>query len=751
MMRVLATSAPLDTKALTQLLLLVAEGLHGSQSLRKKVLELRSKYAEHKLLGSARAVSGMLALLEPAEDALAFFKDQLVGVIIGSKLPQQVPQFQSIEPEPVPERTPAREAAMPKPTESAAPGSKNAPLSLDDDTFESSIRMTTEARKRALEYSSSADEEEEEKKKPKTAPSEDTEDFEMYTSTASTTASNTSTSKSSGKRRMDNTSKVHEEEINPTYSIPTHWEDLYYKDVEAINIHTPGAMERINALRLAGTPFLIEGHKNWMKFTNGWLRPNGTLDTSAFLRGIHDVKVPVIEKNYEEFNPIKTHLPLGYYVKNYWEKGKPDYYMHQWQFPLTPKAAKLLCYKCEELPVLGDNLLLYWLDAVRGDNPLQYFFMGQRSTTSRMHQDPGGLDITIAPILGTKRVTMLHRDAAKLDSVHETVNFHDVDLNKIPLLAFIPAWRVDVKPGQILYMPEGTFHGCENITACLSYHRFHVDHVNLPGFLASFMAQDSPSINHAEILWNSTHDVMAALEENYHANGQEIDNTISTLRKLDSLRALRHATRVLSLESALPTEDSWDWNKLLEDIDHLLVRIDARALHNAKKGATIQNAHAALSATAAHSANSELVAASKSKKASASSHWDNLNLKIGDIIGVQVFEKRNRAQVLKIALNQELVQIHYVDWGSIYDEFLPVSSLFQRTRGNKRIAYKKAPKVHETVLARWGSNGQLYNAIVLKVIRTNACLVHYLKYEKDWDQWILPGHIFKKYETADDQ
>ena len=78
-----------------------------------------------------------------------------------------------------------------------------------------------------------------------------------------------------------------------------------------------------------------------------------------------------------------------------------------------------------------------------------------------------------------------------------------------------------------------------------------------------------------------------------------------------------------------------------------------------------------------------------------------------------------------------------------------MGSLFQAgrssNRSNKRVAYRKAPHVHETVLARWGSNGQLYNAIVLKVIRTNACLVHYLKYEKDWDQWILPGHIFKKY------
>lgn len=384
--------------------------------------------------------------------------------------------------------------------------------------------------------------------------------------------------------------------------------------------------------------------------------------------------------------------------------------------------------------------------------------MGQKSTNSRMHQDPGGLDITIAPIVGTKRVSMLHRSAAKLDSVHETVNFHDVDLNKSPLLAFLPAWQVDIKPGQILFMPEGTFHACENMTACLSYHRFHVDAVNLPGFLTSFLAQDSPSINHAEILWNAAHDLMSTLEVNYHANGQGIDDTVATLRKLDALRALRHVARVLSLEDVVPTEDSWDWTKLLEDIDYLLGRIDVRSMQRAKANSNhpaLAATGAAASAAAAATSSSSVVKANgffgpigkKPAAISAATHWDQLALKVGHTIGVQVFEKRNRAEVLRIELNMELVQVHYVDWGSIYDEFLPVSALYTSSKGRRstKVRYTKAPAVHEQVWAVWGSTGQFYNAVVLRVVRSNACLVHYLKYEKDWDQWILPGNIFKNY------
>jgi hypothetical protein len=624
-------------------------------------------------------------------------------------------------------------------------------------------------------------------------------------------------------------------------TLPSQWEAPYREQVPVVNIKQPGAHARVRELRFAGTPFIIEGHEGWMKFSDKWVLPNGALDTNAFLKGLHDVKVPVIEKNYEEYNPIKTHLPLGYYVKNYWEKAKSDYYMHQWQFPLTPRAAKLMCYKNVDLPVVGDNILTYWLDVVRGDNPLQYLFMGHKTTMSRMHCDPGGLDITIAPIVGVKKVIMLHKSAGKLDSshsMHQSVDFHAIDLNQNPLLAFVPSWEVEVKPGQILYMPEGTFHACENLSPCLSYHRFLVDPMIFPGFLASFLAQDAPEISHAEILWNAVQDILNYLDENYHANDQELDGDPLTIKKLDAFRGLRHVVRVISLEDAVPTESAWDWNKLLGDIDHLLAKVDAPAALNAKKSykkkisssnkttrrprprrddsssssgsnnsssssssnnnkknttkstsssnereissiktddkKTVKNIFVEISddeekedeeeeeehvvvqvnqstgsgsTSSTISSNASDVIVQKMKRESIN-HWEKLQLQVGDVVGVQVFEKRNRAKILRIEKNMELCQVHYVDWGSIYDEFLPISSLFQANtnrHGKKKIPYKKPPKVHETVLAKWGTNGQLYNAIILKVIKTNACLVHYVKYEKDWDQWILPGHIFKKY------
>ncbi|KAF4032889.1 Cupin-like domain [Phytophthora infestans] len=748
---VLATSAPLEIGQLDCVILQVSEGLAGYPDLSQKTYELRTQLVEEKAIGAAGAIEGVLELLKANEKALEYFKGSIVGVLTGQPLPLRPPFFGGTIPEPAAEAVVAEVEAV---AAEAAPKGEAKTSTKSTAASEEKLapifaNQQGSARKRSLEKTTTTVQGAE-GKRPKAEESEKNKKDIASPPLRAALAEETKYESEEVKIRA----------MNPTYTIPTQWEHLYFKQVEVINISNRLAKERIQAKRFAGEPFLLEGHTGWLKFADGWIKPDGTLDAAAFLSGIHDVKVPVLERNYEERNPIKTHLPLSYYVKNYWEHGKSDYYLHQWQFPLDPKAGPLLCYKSQELPVLGDNLLLYWLDAVRGDNPLQYLFMGQKSTRSRMHLDPGGLGITIAPVIGTKRVTMLHREAAKLDSVHESVNFHDVDLDQIPQLAFLPAWRVDVKPGQILYMPEGTLHACENVTACLSYHRFHVDTVNLPGFLRSFLAQDSPTINHAEILWNAAHDVMSAMEDIYHANNQVLGNEVVTLRKLDTLRGLRHACRMLSLEQVLPTEDSWDWKKLLDDIDHLLVRIDSSAKLNKKKNSThestLTKAMAALNGEEAAEAKQIIEAAANKKKlavktkaqtTAANTHWDSLKLKVGDIIGVQVFEKRNRAEVLKVVHDKVLVQIHYSDWESIYDEFLPVSSLYQRKKG-KKVALKKTPEVHETVMARWGSKGDVYNAIVLKVIRTNACYVHYLKYEKDWDQWILPGHIFRKYNKA---
>jgi hypothetical protein len=113
-------------------------------------------------------------------------------------------------------------------------------------------------------------------------------------------------------------------------------------------------------------------------------------------------------------------------------------------------------------------LLQYWLD--KKDNPFQYIFMGDEGTFSKLHKDTGGLEITIAPIVGQKECVLVHRlDGA--DCLYNLKSKLDnIDLDKFPMTSFARVWRTVVQPGEMLLMPSGTYHQCRNVTPCLSYH-----------------------------------------------------------------------------------------------------------------------------------------------------------------------------------------------------------------------------------------------------------------------------------------
>ena len=346
--------------------------------------------------------------------------------------------------------------------------------------------------------------------------------------------------------------------------------------------------------------------------------------------------MPILRREYSDSAPIKEHTSVGDFLDRYWLQKSAAAYLHQWQFPLSKTAVPKLCYRCDPPPCLDEDLLKHWLDICLGDNPLQYLFMGEASTSSKLHIDPGGLDLLIAPIIGEKQVTLVHRDDSDLimatvhdddesdddaatlgsdgfDATHssltretrlprssllrlrtqstrqcifpgfeelarsqaatreyaerlaeerhaargaaaddsdtmadaptdddakseefviEASDTPDSDsaaatgagappgeaergpaelsqrLQRHPMLAFARVWQHTLRPGEILLMPWGTFHAVRNLTATLSYHRFHLDRINLPAFYRSMVDCDAPGIAHAEIIWNASHGLM---------------------------------------------------------------------------------------------------------------------------------------------------------------------------------------------------------------------------------------------------
>jgi len=295
--------------------------------------------------------------------------------------------------------------------------------------------------------------------------------------------------------------------------------------------------------------------------------PNLVFDAEAMMNDIGNESVPVVRRNYDEMKPINGNIKCSTFIKKSWLqnlegiKSNAKLYLHQWQFPLSDDAGPKLCHMNSPLPseVLGDDLLKYWLDlpSCEGDNPLQYIFMGREDTYSKLHADNGGLVITIAPIVGLKECTLVHRnDGPCLYNCNASIL--KPDLHRFPLLSRARIWKTILSPGEILIMPEGTFHQCCNITPCLSYSRFHLDTINLPAFIRSFFDNDAPEIQHDEILWNATYEMIQQVDS-ITDDAQDALKVRERIPKLGvektnvvkSLRNLRHAVRDVARRMAL--------------------------------------------------------------------------------------------------------------------------------------------------------------------------------------------------------
>ena len=204
-----------------------------------------------------------------------------------------------------------------------------------------------------------------------------------------------------------------------------------FQSIQRINVNDANAKERVTEARINGTPIVLVGQKGWPQFPSRWLRQDGdsvddselldlsqphTLDIECMVEDIGNESVPILKKNYDERKPIVKETFASTFLRQCWppkdgcEPKIKGLYLHQWQFPMSETAAAKLCGagKCATIPnVFDEDLLQYWMDMK--ENPYQYLFMGEEGTMSKMHKDDGGLEITIAPIIGKKECILVHR------------------------------------------------------------------------------------------------------------------------------------------------------------------------------------------------------------------------------------------------------------------------------------------------------------------------------------------------------
>ena len=299
---------------------------------------------------------------------------------------------------------------------------------------------------------------------------------------------------------------------------------------------------------------------DWLDLTKDW-----EIDVDKMAKDVGDERVKVLRKKYNESDPLKDTLLVKNFLKNHWpsksndsrektRKSKGDLYLHQWQYPkdASADAKNKLCYPGNYKPlpnnILGEDLLQYYEDreVCNGDNPNQYLFMGRQDTNSKLHSDPGGLAITIAPVVGKKEVVLVHRADGNSCLYGLNASLDKIDLHKYPMLCHARVYKSTIHPGEILLMPQGTFHQCRNVSPCLSYSRFHLDSVNLRPFFESMINMDSFDIQHEDIIWNaasSLHEWIDAQTEEAKPSQEQMDVPPEVIRKVDALRSLRNISR----------------------------------------------------------------------------------------------------------------------------------------------------------------------------------------------------------------
>lgn len=394
---------------------------------------------------------------------------------------------------------------------------------------------------------------------------------------------------------------------------PSSWawnveEQVKIRPVRRINVRDGDARERVDEAREAGVPVVLVGHVGWPEFAKRWkvktndqerddscrpldLSQPFQLDMDSMIDDIGDEMVPILKRNYDEANPIPDKMKAKYFLNasrsDFGNAAKPSHasrkeklYLHQWQFPRFDKSRRNLCDQSESqvmpLHVLGDDLLKYYSsERSRSDNnPYQYLFMGARGTMSKLHRDCGGLAITIAPIVGEKECVMVHRADGEDCLYNLDASLETVDLQRFPLMGTARVWKTIVRPGEILLMPQGTYHQCRNVTACLSYSRFHLDTVNIRAFLQSMCDGDAGEVEHGVILFNAAHSLINKVEDFVDEQAEtktrrQIILNEDMMQVMDDLRCLRNISHEIRRRKHLahqPDEEE-EWRDLTRDID----------------------------------------------------------------------------------------------------------------------------------------------------------------------------------------
>ena len=363
--------------------------------------------------------------------------------------------------------------------------------------------------------------------------------------------------------------------------------NIRYERVDVLDVRSRDLREIVERRRSEGTPVLISGlRKHFHRLFKGFLRFDDetmtmTTNDSHMIKNMGKLNVPVRVPSNSFSGYESEEMKFETFLKKHWQNPESQTYLHQWQFALknykdSPRIVDSLLWRTSAALQLGhcigkDMLGYYIANKNSGTtfNPMQYIFMGNESTGTHLHRDNGGLAIMIGVVVGEKEVIMMHRNDGHTGSTTGLLpkNLFDKSskLSDYPMLAFNRLWRVTIQPGDILFMPAGTYHAVRNLARCFSVHRMHLDNINLPFFMQSMSLREVCNLDHAEILWNASHGIMVEIERIVDTYPDYLmdENLAVSLLDLKACIQIIHS----NCFATNPRIDEFEWHLLLSDIE----------------------------------------------------------------------------------------------------------------------------------------------------------------------------------------
>lgn len=314
---------------------------------------------------------------------------------------------------------------------------------------------------------------------------------------------------------------------------------------------------------------------------------------------------------------------------------------------------------------------------------------------------------------------------------------------------------------------EESYH----LSTPLTYQRFHLDAINLQPFLTSMLEGDAPEIDHDDVIWNCTSELIERVEryvEGYRSIPQEPVPTkiIKTVRSLQQLRPVCREiansfdlyTRQTLIRPKNPiflrkSEDavSHCWPHIVKDIDLTLHDFNNRHLQMQPKftqctARVLENSVGANSDAVAK-AIAELEDSMSKDNVSLRSApsqprglervveklpplqpfqedlviCDSMQLQVGDEVVFRFCGKQCCGRIVNIAKQMKAAYVSYNELPPCYNEYQPIVNVQSETAGGACRGRKKCQKVSCSVGGKGSVRLTCYDHALLYSFVSNIC------------------------------